>query len=204
MRELKVNKKLKKKIVGYGYKNTREWTQAKIKRIIFIDIFAAIPEVAALIALVDSLFSNDDDIILIVTGVWCSTALIPLCVAIIYYKIIRNNSSVSHEMYKEEQLFYDDEGFTFSFTDYRPTEELCIYQVKYNEIESIIDYQNVNMIRIKGHFPFEMFQGKRSSIYNKDRSSETSVSIGYYYDGFDDFKRTLSEKSGLTFETKDY
>ena len=52
MRELKVNKKLKKKIVGYGYKNTREWTQAKIKRIIFIDIFAAIPEVAALIALV--------------------------------------------------------------------------------------------------------------------------------------------------------
>ena len=57
MRELKVNKKLKKKIVGYGYKNTREWTQAKIKRIIFIDIFAAIPEVAALIALVDSLFS---------------------------------------------------------------------------------------------------------------------------------------------------
>ena len=50
------------------------------------DIFAAIPEVAALIALVDSLFSNDDDIILIVTGVWCSTALIPLCVAIIYYK----------------------------------------------------------------------------------------------------------------------
>ena len=65
MRELKVNKKLKKKIVGYGYKNTREWTQAKIKRIIFIDIFAAIPEVAALIALVDSLFSNDDDIILI-------------------------------------------------------------------------------------------------------------------------------------------
>ena len=47
MRELKVNKKLKKKIVGYGYKNTREWTQAKIKRIIFIDIFAAIPEVAA-------------------------------------------------------------------------------------------------------------------------------------------------------------
>ena len=60
---------------------------------------------AALIALVDSLFSNDDDIILIVTGVWCSTALIPLCVAIIYYKIIRNNSSVSYEMYKEEQLF---------------------------------------------------------------------------------------------------
>ncbi len=36
---------------------------------------------------------------------WCSTALIPLCVAIIYYKIIRNNSSVSYEMYKEEQLF---------------------------------------------------------------------------------------------------
>ena len=33
MRELKVNKKLKKKIVGYGYKNTREWTQAKIKRV---------------------------------------------------------------------------------------------------------------------------------------------------------------------------
>lgn len=86
MRELKVNKKLKKKIVGRGYKNTHEWIQAKIKRIIFIDIFAAIPEVAALIALVDSLFSNDDDIILIVTGVWCSTALIPLCVAIIYYK----------------------------------------------------------------------------------------------------------------------
>ena len=57
MRELKVNKKLKKKIVGRGYKNTHEWIQAKIKRIIFIDIFAAIPEVAALIALVDSLFS---------------------------------------------------------------------------------------------------------------------------------------------------
>ena len=69
VKELRVNKKLKKKIVGRGYKNTHEWIQAKIKRIIFIDIFAAIPEVAALIALVDSLFSNDDDIILIVTGV---------------------------------------------------------------------------------------------------------------------------------------
>ena len=147
MRELKVNKKLKKKIVGYGYKNTREWTQAKIKRIIFIDIFAAIPEVAALIALVDSLFSNDDDIILIVTGVWCSTALIPLCVAIIYYKIIRNNSSVSYEMYKEEQLFYDDEGFTFSFTDYGGVPGNWTYQIKYKEIEDLIDYPNISMIR---------------------------------------------------------
>ena len=95
MRELKVNKKLKKKIVGLGYKNTHEWIQAKIKRIIFIDIFAAIPEVAALIALVDSLFSNDDDIILIVTGVWCSTALIPLCVEIIqayHMRCIKKNN----------------------------------------------------------------------------------------------------------------
>ena len=90
---------------GTDIKTQENGHRQKIKRIIFIDIFAAIPEVAALIALVDSLFSNDDDIILIVTGVWCSTALIPLCVAIIYYKIIRNNSSVSYEMYKEEQLF---------------------------------------------------------------------------------------------------
>ena len=28
--------------------------------------------------------------------------------------------------------------------------------------------------------------------------------LGYYYDAFDEFKRTLSEKSGLKFETKDY
>lgn len=204
MRELKVNKKLKKKIVGRGYKNTHEWIQAKIKRIIFIDIFAAIPEVAALIALVDSLFSNDDDIILIVTGVWCSTALIPLCVAIIYYKIIRNNSSVSYEMYKEEQLFYDDEGFTFSFTDYAGVPGNWTYQIKYKEIEDLIDYPNISMIRIIGHYPFELFQNGRVSVYNREWSDEIKVSIGYYYDAFDEFKRTLSEKSGLKFETKDY
>ena len=58
MRELKVNKKLKKKIVGQGYKNTNEWIQAKVKRIIFIDIFAAIPEAAALIALIDALLKK--------------------------------------------------------------------------------------------------------------------------------------------------
>ena len=52
MKELRVDKKLRNKIIGTGYKKTVEWTQAKIKRIIFIDIFAAIPEVAALIALI--------------------------------------------------------------------------------------------------------------------------------------------------------
>ena len=93
MRELKVNKKLKKKIVGQGYKNTNEWIQAKVKRIIFIDIFAAIPEAAALIALIDALLKKMEtwELVVIPGGVWCSTALIPLCVAIIYYKIIRNN-----------------------------------------------------------------------------------------------------------------
>ena len=50
MKELRVDKKLRNKIIGTGYKKTVEWTQAKIKRIIFIDIFAALPEVAALIA----------------------------------------------------------------------------------------------------------------------------------------------------------
>ena len=49
---------------------------------------------------------------------------------------------------------------------------------------------------------------KLKSIYfdycNENCEKEMKVSIGYYYDGFDDFKRTLSEKSGLTFETKDY
>ena len=87
MKELRVNKKLKKKIVGRGYKNTREWTQAKIKRIIFIDIFAAIPEVAALIALLDALLKILETWYLVVIpgGVLCSSALIPLCVAIINY-----------------------------------------------------------------------------------------------------------------------
>ena len=177
MKELRVDKKLRNKIIGTGYKKTVEWTQAKIKRIIFIDIFAAIPEVAA---------------------------LIPLCVAIIYYKIIRNNSSVSYEMYKEEQLFYDDEGFTFSFTDYGGVPGNWTYQIKYKEIEDLIDYPNISMIRIIGHYPFELFQNGRVSVYNRECSDEIKVSIGYYYDAFDEFKRTLSEKSGLKFETKDY
>ena len=183
-----------------------EWTQAKIKRIIFIDIFAAIPEAAALIALIDALLKKMEtwELVVIPGGVWCSTALIPLCVAIIYYKIIRNNSSVSYEMYKEEQLFYDDEGFTFSFTDYGGVPGNWTYQIKYKEIEDLIDYPNISMIRIIGHYPFELFQNGRVSVYNRECSDEIKVSIGYYYDAFDEFKRTLSEKSGLKFETKDY
>ncbi len=58
------------------------------------------------------------------------------------------------------------------------------------------------MIRIIGHYPFELFQNGRVSVYNRECSDEIKVSIGYYYDAFDEFKRTLSEKSGLTFETK--
>ena len=206
VKELRVDKKLRNKIIGTGYKKTVEWTQAKIKRIIFIDIFAAIPEVAALIALIDALLKKMEtwELVVIPGGVWCSTALIPLCVAIIYYKIIRNNSSVSYEMYKEEQLFYDDEGFTFSFTDYGGVPGNWTYQIKYKEIEDLIDYPNISMIRIIGHYPFELFQNGRVSVYNRECSDEIKVSIGYYYDAFDEFKRTLSEKSGLKFETKDY
>lgn len=205
MKELRVNKRLRKKIVGYGYKNTREWTRAKVKRIIFIDIFAAIPEVAALIALIYAWLKKMEtwEIVLIPTGVLCSTALVPWCVAIIYYKIIRNNSSVYYEIYKTEQLFYDDQRFCFSYTDYG-TEELCTYNVEYQEIEKIIDYPNVNMIEIKGHFGAELTRNRTSVMHNENREKEMTVSIGYYYDGFDDFKRTLSEKSGLKFETKDY
>lgn len=58
VKELRVDKKLRNKIIGTGYKKTVEWTQAKIKRIIFIDIFAAIPEAAALIALIDALLKK--------------------------------------------------------------------------------------------------------------------------------------------------
>jgi hypothetical protein len=107
-------------------------------------------------------------------------------------------------MYKEEQLFYDDEGFTFSFTDYGGVPGNWTYQIKYKEIEDLIDYPNISMIRIIGHYPFELFQNGRVSVYNRECSDEIKVSIGYYYDAFDEFKRTLSEKSGLKFETKDY
>ena len=205
MKELKVNKRLRKKIVGRGYKNTNEWIQAKVKRIIFIDIFAAIPEVAALIALIYALLKKMEtwELVAISGGMWCSTALVPLCVAIIYYKIIRNNSSVYYEIYKTEQLFYDDQRFCFSYTDFG-TEELCTYNVGYQEIEKIIDYPNVNMIEIKGHFGAELTRNRTSVMYNENREKEMTVSIGYYYDSFDDFKRILSEKSGLKFETKDY
>ena len=87
MKELRVDKKLRNKIIGTGYKKTVEWTQAKIKRIIFIDIFAAIPEVAALIALIDALLKKMEtwELVVIPGGVWCSTALIPLCVATVSY-----------------------------------------------------------------------------------------------------------------------
>ena len=54
------------------------------------------------------------------------------------------------------------------------------------------------------YYPFELFQNGRVSVYNRECSDEIKVSIGYYYDAFDEFKRTLSEKSGLKFETKDY
>lgn len=205
MKELRVNKRLRKKVIGYGYKNTREWTQAKVKRIIFIDIFAAIPEVVALIALIYGLLKKMEtwELVGISGGMWCGTALVPLCVAIIYYKIIRDNSSVYYEIYKTEQLFYDDQRFCFSYTDFG-TGELCTYNVEYQEIEKIIDYPNVNMIEIKGHFGAEITRTRTSVMYNENREREMTVSIGYYYDGFDDFKRTLSEKSGLKFETKDY
>ena len=143
------------------------------------------------------------ELVAISGGMWCSTALVPLCVAIIYYKIIRNNSSVYYEIYKTEQLFYDDQRFCFSYTDFG-TEELCTYNVEYQEIEKIIDYPNVNMIEIKGHFWAELTRNRTSVMHNENREKEMTVSIGYYYDGFDDFKRTLSEKSGLKFETKDY
>lgn len=78
------------------------------------------------------------------------------------------------------------------------------YQIKYKEIEDLIDYPNISMIRIIGHYPFELFQNGRVSVYNRECSDEIKVSIGYYYDAFDEFKRNLSEKSGLKFETKDY
>lgn len=50
----------------------------------------------------------------------------------------------------------------------------------------------------------ELTRNRTSVMYNENREKEMTVSIGYYYDSFDDFKRTLSEKSGLKFETKDY
>ena len=72
------------------------------------------------------------------------------------------------------------------------------------EIEKIIDYPNVSMIEIKGHFRAELTRDKAVLMFNENCEKEMKISIGYYYDGFDDFKRILSEKSGLTFETKDY
>ena len=206
MKELRVDKKRKQKIVATGHKNTVEWVRAKIPRVIFIDIFAWLPEVAALIALIHALLEKMEpwEIVVFPTAVLCCTALVPWCVAIIYYKILRNNSSISYEMYKEEQLFYNEEGFTFSYTDYGGMPGKWTYQIKYKEIESLIDYPNIRMIRVNGHYPVELLQNGGRSIYNKECSDEMKVSIGYYYDGFEDFKRTLSEKSGLKFETKDY
>ena len=62
----------------------------------------------------------------------------------------------------------------------------------------------VSMIEIKGHFRAELTRDKAVLMFNENCEKEMKISIGYYYDGFDDFKRILSEKSGLTFETKDY
>lgn len=86
MKELRVDKKRKQKIVATGHKNTVEWVRAKIPRIIFIDIFAWLPEVAALIALIHALLEKMEpwEIVVFPTAVLCCTALVPWCVAIIY------------------------------------------------------------------------------------------------------------------------
>lgn len=83
-------------------------------------------------------------------------------------------------------------------------DELCTFNIGYQEIEKIIDYPNVSMIEIKGHFRAELTRDKAVLMFNENCEKEMKISIGYYYDGFDDFKRILSEKSGLKFETKDY
>lgn len=211
MIELNVNEKAKKKIVGSGYKNTVEWTSRKLKIFIFIDCFAVAPIVfGLLVALWEYIFITDpfqrEIIPLEALGLAGCLAVFTWTIALIYYKITKDNSSVPYERYYSEQLFYGDDQFVFRENDGIKDSGNWIYTVPYTEIDELIDCPNVKIIQIKGHFCTELFQNGsgRSMIYNKDHSQVETVSIGYYYDGIEEFKKTLSEKTGLSFKVIDY
>jgi hypothetical protein len=168
-------------------------------------VCAAIPEVAAVVAGIYEYFNSHDLgwIILAVTGSWCCAALIPMCISIIYYKHLRYNATVTYEMYKTEQLMYDEKELVFAFTDFGET-ELCTYHIPYTQIDELRDYPNVSMIKVVGRFSFEIMNDTRNAVYNKDNENTEKLCIGYYYEGFDTFKRKLEEKTGLQFITEEY
>jgi hypothetical protein len=204
--ELKINKKQRNKIRGNGYKHAKEWVDAKTKRIIFIYIFAALPEIAGVIGGVYEFTRTHSIVDLFATMVivCVSFALVPWCIAIIYHKHLRYNSTVTYEMYNTEQLLYGEDEFTFAFKDFGEGATLWTYHVRYSEIEELIDYPNVSMIQINGKFGAEGMNGNRTEIYNRDRDKIDKICVGYYYEEFDTFKRKLEEKTGLQFITEEF
>jgi hypothetical protein len=107
-------------------------------------------------------------------------------------------------MYNTEQLLYGEDEFTFAFKDFGEGATLWTYHVRYSEIEELIDYPNVSMIQINGKFGAERMNGNRTEIYNRDRDKIDKICVGYYYEGFDTFKRKLEEKTGLQFITEEF
>lgn len=209
LRELNINKKAKKKIVGSGYKNTVEWTTRKLKIFIFVDCFAVAPIVfGLLVALWEYIFITDPFqrkmIPLEAFGAGICLAVFTWAPAIIYYKHVRYNSRVPYERYFYEQLFCGENQFVFRENNGTQNDGDWIYTVQYTEIDELVDCPNVKMIQIKGNFCVELFQKDCRQIYNQDHSIDKTISIGYYYDGIEKFKKTLSEKTGLSFKVIDY
>jgi hypothetical protein len=60
------------------------------------------------------------------------------------------------------------------------------------------------MIKVVGRFSFEIMNDTRNAVYNKDNENTEKLCIGYYYEGFDTFKRKLEEKTGLQFITEEF
>jgi hypothetical protein len=179
--------------------------EAKTKRIIFIYICAAIPEIVGIVGGIYEFFRSHDveETYFATLIMWLGTALVPWCIAIIYHKHLRYNSIVTYEMYKTEQLMYDEKELVFAFTDFGET-ELCTYHIPYTQIDELKDYPNVSMIKVVGRFSFEIMNDTRNAVYNKDNENTEKLCIGYYYEGFDTFKSKLEEKTGLQFITEEF
>jgi hypothetical protein len=202
--ELKINKKQRSQIRGNGYTHTKTWVEAKKNRIIFIYVFATFPEIAAIAGGIFEYFRIKDwegacDLAL---ALWACFSLLWI-IAIVYYKHLRYNASVTYEMYKTEQLMYDEKELVFAFTDFGE-QELCTYHIPYTQIDELKDYPNVSMIKVVGKFSFEIMNDTRNSVYNKDNENTEKLCIGYYYEEFDNFKRKLEEKTGLQFITEEF
>jgi hypothetical protein len=186
-----LNKKAKRKLIAKGHTYRKEWEDSKKKRWIFIDLFAWLPVIVSVIGC----FFMDW---LIAVAYGGCVAFFTWIVAILYYKILSQNTTIFCAYNGTESLIMNDDELIYHVNYCYDCKDIEETRIRFDRITQMTRNRKQQKLTIEGYHYISVDSNDvdAGQVDWFEKQKTRTCEIPMYYDDMDELMQILEEKSG--------